>query len=98
MEGLLDVDCAEDGAAGAGERDHLAVAGALDLDAAVAGDLLADSLLDRPEELARRFITDAVGQLGRADDIGEDDGDGAVGELADHGPYSATGPDATAGD
>ena len=74
----LDVDGAEDGAAGAGEGDHESVALILDLGTAVVLNLGPDDLVVPLEEVERLLVTDGGGEMGEALHVGEEDGDGGL--------------------
>ena len=59
----LHVDRTGDGATGRLEGEHEAVAGALDLDAAMLSQLRASEIVDGAQRRARVLVTDDVGEL-----------------------------------
>src|SRR3990172_6336695 len=72
-EGLLDGDGALEGARGGREGGHDAVAGVLDLGAAVGLEGVADDGVVAAEELLRAVVAEALGEGGGALHVGEQD-------------------------
>src|SRR3989304_3374882 len=84
----LDADGAGNGLARRAEGDHEAVAHGLHLAAAVLLPLLPHELLVGTQDIPRGLITPTRGQASGANDVREQDGDGALGQLFGHGaPY-----------
>ena len=73
---LLHGDRALHGVGGGVEGDHQPVAEPLHLVAAVRLDGLAQQAVVRLEDALRLLVAGALQQLGRADEVGEEDGDG----------------------
>ncbi len=71
------------------ERRHEPITGALHLLAAVLLHLLAEQLVARAEYVAGGLIAKAVRQVRRANDVREEDSNGAFGELLRHGEHLA---------
>lgn len=74
LGGLLDGDRALDAAGGAREGGHHPVAEPFDDSPAVGLDGVVDGLDVSPTQLLRILVTQAGQPLGRADDVGEADG------------------------
>src|SRR4029453_1405478 len=74
-KGALDGDGAIEGAAGGGEGGHDAVAGVLDLAAAVGLERVADDGVVGAEDILGGGVAEAAGKVGRAFYIGEENGD-----------------------
>ena len=71
---LLHRDRAADGVGGGSEGDHQAVAERLHLGAAVGADGVAEELVVGLEDALGVVVAGALHQLGRADEVGEEDG------------------------
>ncbi len=78
-EGTLDIDGALEGAADALEGQHEPVTLRLHLEALAGCHLLPDDGVVAAEQLQPAPVAQALGHLGGALDVGEEDGDGAVG-------------------
>ena len=66
------------------ERQHEAIAGALDLLTPVSSHLLADKFVTSTEHLTGGLVTKARREVRGALDIGKEDGDCAFGKLLGH--------------
>jgi len=73
---LLHADHAGQRVAGTAETEHHAVAGALDLDSLAFRSGEAQRAEMRPAHRLIGVMSEAVGKLGRPDEVGEDDGGG----------------------
>ena len=80
---LVDRDGAGDRLPGREEGDHEAVADRVDLAPAVLGDRLADDAAVALDRLSCDLVAHAMGEVGRAHDVGEHQGEDAGVELVD---------------
>jgi steroid delta-isomerase-like uncharacterized protein len=71
LEGPLDLEGATDGGFGPFERDEEAVADAVDLLAAVAGEEGAQGLVVPAQQVIPRLVTQHLHEIGGGDDVGE---------------------------
>ena len=85
LQRSLDGDGTFNGLASRGEGHHEAIPYGLDLLAAVLRDLLSDQLEVGVNNLMGGRVAPARPQAGGADDVSEEDGDGALRKLAGHG-------------
>ena len=90
LDRLLDADRAAGGVDAAGEGDHEAVAEALDLAPGVCERDVAQDREVRPPQPLGVVVAEGVEQLGRAHEVGEEQGDGAGGRRWGEGAASAS--------